>query len=296
MARWSRALGAARRAVHLAVVPAPASPCYALNSLAAAGIVLGSSLVACKEKKKNKVPEIKEISTGQLGKLMMLIHDGTFCQCMSWVGRTLDLFALRPCQEEKPEKKQLAPGFKPGEPEIKFAEVQKHNSVDKGIWVTYRDGVFDITKFVQNHPGGLERILKAAGGQIDPFWAMYAQHNVASVKDILGEHRIGHLSEHEYKNLPPPFDPYQTDPKRDPELVVQAAKPFNAECPLSQLAKQEYLTPNEKFFVRNHLPVPTGDLVDPKKFVLEITPGEDQSPVKLTLADLQDRREDMHWC
>lgn len=26
----------------------------------------------------------------------------------------------------------------------------------------------------------------------------------------------------------------------------------------SQLAKQEYLTPNEKFFVRNHLPVPTG--------------------------------------
>lgn len=38
------------------------------------------------------------------------------------------------------------------------------------------------------------RILKAAGGQIDPFWAMYAQHNVASVKEILGEHRIGHLS------------------------------------------------------------------------------------------------------
>lgn len=83
-----------------------------------------------------------------------------------------------------------------------------------------------------------------------------------------------------YKNLPPPFDPYQTDPKRDPELVVQAAKPFNAETPLprgvksiesgpgrfdsrlvfarSQLAKQEFLTPTEKFFVRNHLPVPTG--------------------------------------
>ena len=25
--------------------------------------------------------------------------------------------------------------------------------------MTYRDGVFDITKFVQNHPGGLERSL-----------------------------------------------------------------------------------------------------------------------------------------
>ena len=37
----------------------------------------------------------------------------------------------------------------------------------------------------------------------------------------------------------PPFDPYQTDPKRDPELVVQAAKPFNAETPLRVLAEQE---------------------------------------------------------
>jgi cytochrome b involved in lipid metabolism len=35
----------------------------------------------------------------------------------------------------------------------------RHNSIDKGIWVTYRDGVYDITKFVQNHPGGLERSL-----------------------------------------------------------------------------------------------------------------------------------------
>lgn len=257
--RFSRALGVLRRAQrshgsHGAIVPLGARPHGPhLNALAAAGIVLGSSLVSCKEKKATKATKVE-------------------------------------VKEEKKEKKQLAPGYKPGEPEIKFADVKKHNSIDKGIWVTYRDGVYDITKFVQNHPGGLERILKAAGGQIDPFWAMYAQHNVASVKDILGEHRIGHLSEVEYKNLPPPFDPYQMDPKRDPELLVQAAKPFNAECPLSQLAKQEYLTPNEKFFVRNHLPVPTGDIVDPKKYVLEIIPGEDQEPVKLTLADLQDEK------
>lgn len=191
-------------------------------------------------------------------------------------------------KEKEPEVKQLAPGFKEGEKVIPFAEVQKHDSIDKGIWVTYRDGVYDITKFVQNHPGGLERILKAAGGQIDPFWAMYAQHNVASVKDILGEYRIGHLSLDEYANLPPPFDPYQTDPKRDSELVVQAAKPFNAETPLRVLAEQEYLTPNDKFFVRNHLPVPSGSLIDPSTYALEIVKGEDEDPVKLTLKDLQD--------
>lgn len=43
--------------------------------------------------------------------------------------------------------------------------------------MTYKDGVYDVTKFVEQHPGGLARIMLAAGGAIDPFWAMYQQHN-----------------------------------------------------------------------------------------------------------------------
>lgn len=46
-----------------------------------------------------------------------------------------------------------------------------------GIWVTYKDGVYDVTKFVEQHPGGAQRLMLAAGGAIDPFWAMYQQHN-----------------------------------------------------------------------------------------------------------------------
>ena len=46
-----------------------------------------------------------------------------------------------------------------------------------GIWVTYRDGVYDVTRFVEAHPGGAARLMLAAGGAIDPFWAMYQQHN-----------------------------------------------------------------------------------------------------------------------
>eukprot|EP00928_Gymnodinium_smaydae_P023415 TRINITY_DN19339_c0_g2_i1.p1 TRINITY_DN19339_c0_g2~~TRINITY_DN19339_c0_g2_i1.p1 ORF type:complete len:600 (-),score=105.89 TRINITY_DN19339_c0_g2_i1:45-1844(-) len=203
---------------------------------------------------------------------------GTTARCKT---KTKD--AERPKKEAV--KKELAPGAKPGEPVIKFDEVKKHNSPEKGIWVTYRDGVYDITDFVQNHPGGLERILKAAGGQIDPFWAMYAQHNVQSVKEVLGEYRIGRLDMEEYTSLPPPFDPYVTDPTRDPELLVQAAKPFNAETPLRVLAEQEFHTPNDKFFVRNHLPVP---IIKPSEYVLEVIPGEGKAPVKLTLKDLQD--------
>lgn len=57
-----------------------------------------------------------------------------------------------------------------------------HNA---GIWVTYKDGVYDVTKFVEQHPGGTARIMLAAGGAIDPFWAMYQQHNTDQASGAL---------------------------------------------------------------------------------------------------------------
>ena len=55
-----------------------------------------------------------------------------------------------------------------------------------GIWVTYKDGVYDVTRFVEQHPGGAQRLMLAAGGAIDPFWAMYQQHNNDQVGGQLG--------------------------------------------------------------------------------------------------------------
>jgi sulfite oxidase len=46
-----------------------------------------------------------------------------------------------------------------------------------GIWVTYKEGVYDVTQFVEQHPGGAQRLMLAAGGALDPFWSMYQQHN-----------------------------------------------------------------------------------------------------------------------
>lgn len=63
--------------------------------------------------------------------------------------------------------------------------------------MTYRDGVYDITDFVDMHPGGAARIMLAAGGPIDPFWALYAQHDTQNVRDILAEYRIGKLVCHD---------------------------------------------------------------------------------------------------
>ena len=54
-------------------------------------------------------------------------------------------------------------------------EVNKHDSPENRVWVTYKNGVYDITDFIPMHPGA-DKLLMAAGGSVEPFWAMYAVH------------------------------------------------------------------------------------------------------------------------
>ena len=49
-------------------------------------------------------------------------------------------------------------------------EVAEHDSMDNRVWVTHKGGVYDITNFIEQHPGGAARIMLAAGGSVDSFW------------------------------------------------------------------------------------------------------------------------------
>lgn len=166
------------------------------------------------------------------------------------------------------------------------AEIAKHKTVETGIWVTYKDGVYDITQFIEEHPGGKTRILLAAGGSIESFWALYQNHVSDEVAEILETLRVGNLAASDRKkveaNEKDPNDPYNNDPERHPALVVRTAKPCNAETP-SVLLGETLLTPNELFFVRNHLPVPD---VDPSTYVLEVV-VDGHPPLRLTLDELK---------
>lgn len=71
-------------------------------------------------------------------------------------------------------------------------EVTRHRSLQDGVWVTYKGGVYDITEFVAMHPGG-DKILLAAGGDLEPFWALYAVHKQEHVLEILSEYKVGQL-------------------------------------------------------------------------------------------------------
>lgn len=76
------------------------------------------------------------------------------------------------------------------------AEVQQHNSVDSGVWVTYRGGVYDVTPFLHSHPGGVDKLMLAAGEDLFPIWRQTAfrQHFASPVvAELLEELRVGTL-------------------------------------------------------------------------------------------------------
>ncbi len=85
---------------------------------------------------------------------------------------------------------------KPSLPEFHLEDVALHNNKERGVWVTYKDGVYDVTDFLEMHPGGASRLMLAAGGAIDPFWAMYQQHNQEEIRSLLEGYRIGTLVRH----------------------------------------------------------------------------------------------------
>ena len=57
---------------------------------------------------------------------------------------------------------------KPLAPPDRKTEIARHKTQESGVWVTFRDGVYDVTDFVRVHPGG-NKILLAAGC-VPGFW------------------------------------------------------------------------------------------------------------------------------
>ncbi|XP_057292466.1 sulfite oxidase-like [Hydractinia symbiolongicarpus] len=135
-------------------------------------------------------------------------------------------------------------------------EVAKKNSKETGVWVIFGHDVYDITEFVANHPGGANYIMLAAGKNVEPYWEMYAFHKNGEVLDILKEYHIGELRKEDWVvEESSKAGPFANDPKRHPALIANSTEPFNAETP-PILAVDKLITPNDLFFVRNHLPVP----------------------------------------
>ena len=171
-------------------------------------------------------------------------------------------------------------------------EVAKHTQPETGIWVTYGDGVYDITTFVANHPGGSMKVMEAAGKSIEPFWRLYQQHyGSPTPMQILESLRIGDLHPDDVDLIAESMsklndvDPYEADPNIPDSLRVLQDRPINAEAPSSLIA-DEYITPNKLFFIRNHHPVPE---INENDYSLSIKLLDKASKIhKFTLKELKE--------
>jgi len=174
----------------------------------------------------------------------------------------------------------------PSKPKYRISEIRKHGAKAEKIWVYRGTGVYDITDWIPGHPGG-EVILQAAGGSIDPFWKIFSIHQKQDVYDILEQYRIGDIDPRDLVNGEVPaddvYDPFVQDPERDSRLKQHSSRPCNAETPGTLLTEQ--ITPNELFYVRNHLWVPQ-DGPDTHKILVELPDGTDR---EYTMAELKSK-------
>ncbi|CAN8069172.1 unnamed protein product [Agarophyton chilense] len=182
-------------------------------------------------------------------------------------------------------------------PDISVADVLASGRDASRVLVTYGEGVFDITDFVAAHPGG-EQILLAAGGPLEPFFDAYKLHDKFFVHEMLLELRVGNLvrprGEHDDKlwaalllerRDAAGLAAYAGEPLRSPRLIVRSDRPFTAETPPDALVHTA-ITPNELFYVRNHMAVPH---IDPDDYELVIEGVDGEVLAELSLDDLKNK-------
>lgn len=203
--------------------------------------------------------------------------DSSMSSLLAAVGVAAGLFATATlkshCDAENP-----APSGHPAAalPTISIEELRKDRN--GRVWVALDGGVYDVTPFMDAHPGGAERIMMTHGQDLSKFWSVYQLHDRPHIRGLLEEYRVGNLTPNDYlkvKSQTQFANAYTNDPIRPQgytgQLRIPSYHPWNSEpADLSVLADNFY-TPNDLFFVRNHNPVP---LVEEKDWVLNIEANE----------------------
>jgi fatty acid desaturase/predicted heme/steroid binding protein len=73
-----------------------------------------------------------------------------------------------------------------------WEDLQEHNTEEKGIWIAIDSKVYDITKFLPNHPGGSQLLKISAGRDCTDLFKSY--HSFTNKPgDILPKYQIGVL-------------------------------------------------------------------------------------------------------
>merc|ERR1739848_486511 len=113
-------------------------------------------------------------------------------------------------------------GRMPAEGKVfRLTEVAEHNKAkgeDKSIWTVIHDKVYDITKFLDEHPGGEEILIENAG--LDSTEAFEDVGHSTDAREMLREYLVGELIEKdrcEIYYVPAPIE----RPMGHPRLLAQ---------------------------------------------------------------------------
>lgn len=77
---------------------------------------------------------------------------------------------------------------------ITLEEIKKHNSRDS-VWFVIHNKVYDVTKFMEEHPGGEEVLLEQAGKNASEIFEDVSHS--ADAKDLMKTYLVGELPESE---------------------------------------------------------------------------------------------------
>ncbi|KAL3268093.1 hypothetical protein HHI36_007220 [Cryptolaemus montrouzieri] len=83
-----------------------------------------------------------------------------------------------------------------GNTKYSFSEVKKHND-NKSAWVVINNNVYDVTPFLNEHPGGEEVLLEQAGRDAsDPFEDV---GHSSDARELMVKYKVGEIIDSERK-------------------------------------------------------------------------------------------------
>lgn len=135
-------------------------------------------------------------------------------------------------------------------------QLKEFNDPNKRVLVSYKENIYNITDFINQHPGGSEKIMLAAGKSIDEYWRIYPQH-YKNAKDMLEKMKVGRLTD--YKPKLENNKLFTNEPNRENyNLKYHTTEPCNAENLLKE--DLDFITDVNEWYIRNHHPVPDLDI------------------------------------
>ncbi|CAG9782617.1 unnamed protein product [Diatraea saccharalis] len=101
-----------------------------------------------------------------------------------------------------------------------MAEVAQNKGKNGPLWIVYKDGVYDLTKYTAEHPGGVDSIVDEAG--TDATKAFDESAHTPDAKVIMAKYKIGELVEEEKR--------YDANGKKKKKVVQAAPEGSSRSC------------------------------------------------------------------